>query len=83
MQAFTTNRFDAQQAVVRLTSTEAKVTTATGAVEIRYIDEAAMLDAVCSYIEQRHWNGNGSQHHEKLLTAVAKLGETIRSKANN
>ena len=74
---------DAQQSVVRINSSEIKVTNTTGAVEIRYIDDAEMLDAVCAYIAQRHWSSKASQEHEQLINAVAKLDEAIRSKANN
>ena len=83
MQAFTTNRFDAQQSIVRINSSEIKVSNTAGAVEIRFIDEAEMLDAVCAYIAQRYWSAKASQEHEQLINAVAKLGEAIRSKGNN
>lgn len=79
MQKLTTDRYDAQHCALTIRSTEVKVQGAQNIVEIRYLDEAAVLDAVCEFITSRHWDRNGEAQFNRLLNATHQLGETIRA----
>ena len=77
MQKLTTERFDAQHCTVQINSSELNVKNDSHRIEIRYLDENDILAAVCSYIEQRHWDRNAEDKQHKLLQAINTLGKKI------
>ena len=77
MQKFTTDRYDGQRCQVSIVSSSITIQGENNAVEIRFLDEAYLLDAVCSYIKYRHLDSNRGEVHRKLLDAVCELGNTI------
>ena len=77
MQKLTTERFDAQHCTVQINSSELNVKNDSHRIEIRYLDENDILAAVCSYIEQRHWDRNAADKQHKLLQAINTLGKKI------
>ncbi len=79
MQKFTTDRFDGQRCQVSIVSSSITIQGENNAVEIRFLDEAYLLDAVCSFIRYRHLDSDSDDKYTKLLSAVADLGETIRT----
>jgi hypothetical protein len=79
MNKLTTERFDAQGCAVNFNSGEITVKNETHRVELRYLDEANILEAVCCYIEQRHWDRNAEDKQHKLLRAMARLDEKIQA----
>jgi|TARA_B100000085_G_scaffold254804_1_gene254226 hypothetical protein len=83
MNKFTTDRYDGQRCQVSIVSSSITIQGENNAVEIRFLDEAYLLDAVCSYIKYRHLDSNKGEVHRRLLDAVCELGNTIgREKAN-
>lgn len=79
MNKLSTERFDAQHCAVNINSTEITVKDETHRVELRYLDEINVLEAVCYYIEQRHWDRNAEDKQHKLLRAMARLDERIQA----
>ena len=79
MQKFTTDRYDGQRCQVSIVSSSITIQGENNAVEIRFLDEAYLLDAVCSFIRYRHLDSDSDDKYSKLLSAVADLGETIRT----
>ena len=79
MNRLTTERFDAQHCAVNINSSEITVKDETHRVELRYLDEVNVLEAVCCYIEQRHWDRNAEDKQHKLLRAMARLDERIQA----
>ena len=80
MNKLSTERFDAQHCAVNINSTEITVKDETKIrVELRYLDEVNVLEAVCYYIEQRHWDRNAEDKQHKLLRAMAQLDERIQA----
>lgn len=75
----TTERFDAQHCTVQLTSSELVVKNESHRLEIRYLDQTDILDAVCAYIEQRVWDCNAEDKHHKLLRAMTVLDQRIQA----
>ena len=79
MQKLITERFDAQHCAVNINSSEITIKDETHRVELRYLDEVNVLEAVCHYIEQRHWDRNAEDKQHKLLRAMARLDERIQA----
>ena len=79
MNKLTTERFDAQHCTVLINSSELTIKNESHRIEIRYLDENDILAAVCSYIEQRHWDRNAEDKQHKLLRAMARLDERIQA----
>ena len=79
MNKLTTERFDAQGCAVNIASGEITVKDETHRVELRYLDGTNILEAVCYYIEQRHWDRNAEDKQHKLLRAMARLDERIQA----
>tara|TARA_R100001510_G_C7594136_1_gene162872 strand:+ start:461 stop:730 length:270 start_codon:yes stop_codon:yes gene_type:complete len=80
MQKVTTDRYDAKHCTITIRSTEIKVQGAHNVVEFRYLDETAVLDAVCEFIISRHWDPvSCDAQYQRLLNATHQLGETIRA----
>lgn len=79
MNKLSTERFDAQHCAVNINSTEITVKDETHRVELRYLDDTNVLEAVCYYIEQRHWDRNAEDKQHKLLRAMARLDERIQA----
>ena len=77
MQKLITERFDAQHCAVNIASSEITVKDETHRIELRYLDEVNVLEAVCYYIEQRHWDRNAEDKQHKLLQAINTLGKKI------
>ena len=77
MNKLTTERFDAQHCAVNINSSEITVKDETHRIEIRYLDENNVLEAVCYYIEQRMWDRNVEDKQHRLLKAINTLGEKI------
>ena len=77
MQKLVTERFDAQNCTVHITSSEITVKNESHRVELRYLDENDMLAAVCNYIELRSWDRNAEDKQHKLLQAINTLGKKI------
>ena len=77
MQKLITERFDAQNCTVHITSSEITVKNESHRVELRYLDENDMLAAVCNYIELRSWDRNAEDKQHKLLQAINTLGKKI------
>ena len=80
MQKLTTDRYDAKHCTLTIRSTEIRVQGAQNVVELRYLDETAVLDAVCEFITSRHWEQSSDAQFDRLLHATHQLGETIRTK---
>ena len=49
------------------------------AVEVQYLDEAYLLDAVCSYIRYRYLDDDCEATQRKLAAAFLELGKSIDS----
>ena len=79
MNKLTTERFDAQHCTVQINSSELNVKNDSHRIEVRYLDETDILAAVCSYIEQRHWDRNAEDKQHKLLRAMAVLDQKIQA----
>ena len=79
MQKVTTDRYDAKHCTITIRSTEIEVQGAQNVVELRYLDETAVLDAVCDFITSRHYGRNCDAQFNRLLNATHQLGETIRT----
>ena len=77
MNKLTTERFDAQHCAVNINSSEITVKDETHRIELRYLDEVNVLEAVCYYIEQRHWDRNAEDKQHRLLKAINSLGKRI------
>ena len=77
MNKLTTERFDAQHCAVNINSSEITVKDETHRVELRYLDENNVLEAICYYIEQRSWDRNAEDEQHKLLKAINTLGQKI------
>ena len=81
MNKFTTDRYDGQRCQVSIVSSSITIQGENNAVEIRFLDEAYLLDAVCSYIKYRHLDSDCEATQQKLAAALAQLNESIE-KAN-
>ena len=79
MNKFTTDRYDGQRCQVSIVSSSITIQGEHNAVEVRYLDEAYLLDAICSYVRYRHLDSDSDDKYSRLLSAVADLGETIRT----
>ena len=79
MNKFTTDRYDGQRCQVSIVSSSITIQGENNAVEIRFLDEAYLLDAVCSYIKYRHLDSNKDEVRRRLLNAVCELGKSIDS----
>tara|TARA_R100001509_G_scaffold58681_1_gene32375 strand:+ start:447 stop:707 length:261 start_codon:yes stop_codon:yes gene_type:complete len=79
MNKLSTERFDAQHCAVNINSSEITVKDETHRIELRYLDEVNVLEAVCYYIEQRHWDRNAEDKQHKLLRAMAVLDQKIQA----
>tara|TARA_Y100000015_G_scaffold37708_1_gene39890 strand:- start:710 stop:970 length:261 start_codon:yes stop_codon:yes gene_type:complete len=79
MNKLTTERFDAQNCAVHIGTSEINVKNEAHRVEVRYLDHASVLEAVCYYIEQRHWDRNAEDQQHKLLRAMAVLDQKIQA----
>ena len=77
MNKLSTERFDAQHCAVNINSSEITVKDETHRVELRYLDEANVLEAVCNYIEMRCWDRNAEDKQHRLLKAINSLGKRI------
>ncbi len=77
MQKLITERFDAQNCTVQITSSEITVKNESHRIEVRYLDESDLLAAVCNYIELRSWDRNAEDKQRKLLQAINTLGKKI------
>ena len=77
MNKLSTERFDAQHCAVNINSSEITVKDETHRIELRYLDEVNVLEAVCYYIEQRHWDRNAEDKQHRLLKAINSLGKRI------
>ena len=84
MNKLTTERFDAQNCAVNIASSEITVKDETHRVELRYLDDTNVLEAVCNYIEMRCWDRNAEDKQHRLLKAINSLGQRIDAqKAEN
>ena len=77
MNKLTTERFDAQHCAVNIASSEITVKDETHRVELRYLDDTNVLEAVCNYIEMRCWDRNAEDKQHRLLKAINSLGKRI------
>ena len=77
MNKLTTERFDAQHCAVNIASSEITVKDETHRIELRYLDDTNVLEAVCYYIEQRCWDRNAEHKQHRLLQAINTLGKKI------
>ena len=77
MNKLTTERFDAQNCSVNIASGEITVKNETHRVELRYLDNDSVLEAVCNYIEMRCWDRNAEDKQRKLPKAINSLGQRI------
>ena len=77
MQKLTTERFDAQNCAVNIASGEITVKDETHRVELRYLDDTNLLEAVCNYIEMRCYDRNAEDKQHRLLKAINSLGQRI------
>ena len=83
MNKFTTDRYDGQRCQVSIVSSSITIQGEHNAVEVRYLDEAYLLDAVCSYIRYRYMDSDCEATQQKLAAAFLELGKSIDSvKAN-
>ena len=68
MNKFTTDRYDGQRCQVSIvSSSRSQIQGEHNAVEVRYLDEAYLLDAVCSYIRYRYMDDDCEATQHKLL----------------
>jgi len=79
MNKLSTERFDAQHCAVNIATSEITVKDETHRVELRYLDDTNVLEAVCYYIEQRHWDRNAEDKQHRLLRAMAVLDQKIQA----
>lgn len=79
MQKHSTDRFDAQHCNVKINSSAITVKNESHSVELRYLDDADILAAVCDYIEQRHWDRNADDIHVQLLRSMSTLDKKIQA----
>ena len=79
MNKLTTERFDAQNCAVNIASSEITVKDETHRVELRYLDDTNVLEAVCNYIEMRCFDRNAEDKQHRLLRAMARLDERIQA----
>ena len=77
MNKFTTDRYDGQRCQVSIVSSSITIQGENDAVEIRYLDEAYLLDAVCSYIRYRYTDSDSEATQRKIADALARLNESI------
>lgn len=77
MNKLSTERFDAQHCAVNIASSEITVKDETHRVELRYLDDTNVLEAVCNYIEMRVWDRNAEDKQHRLLKAINSLGQRI------
>ena len=77
MNKFTTDRYDGQRCQVSIVSSSITIQGENNAVEIRFLDEAYLLDAICSYIKYRHLDSDSEATQQKLAAALAQLNESI------
>lgn len=77
MNKLTTERFDAQNCAVNIASGEITVKDETHRVELRYLDDTNLLEAVCNYIEMRCYDRNAEDKQHRLLKAINSLGKRI------
>lgn len=79
MNKFTTDRYDGQRCQVSIVSSSITIQGEHNAVEVRYLDEAYLLDAVCSYIKYRYMDDDCEATQRKLAAAFLELGQRIDS----
>ena len=79
MNKFTTDRYDGQRCQVSIVSSSITIQGEHNAVEVRYLDEAYLLDAVCSYIKYRYMDDYCEATRQKLAAAFLQLDKRIDS----
>ena len=79
MNKFTTDRYDGQRCQVSIVSSSITIQGEHNAVEVRYLDEAYLLDAVCSYIKYRYMDDDCEATRQKLAAAFLALDKRIDS----
>ena len=77
MNKFTTDRYDGQRCQVSIVSSSITIQGENNSVEIRFLDEAYLLNAVCSYIKYRHLDSDCEATQQKLAAAFLELGQAI------
>ena len=77
MNKFTTDRYDGQRCQVSIVSSSITIQGENNAVELRFLDEEYLLDAVCSYIRYRHLDSDCEEKQRKLAAAFLELGQSI------
>jgi len=77
MNKFTTDRYDGQRCQVSIVSSSITIQGENNAVEVRFLDEAYLLDAVCSYIRYRYLDDDCEATQQKLAAAFLELGKSI------